>query len=95
MSSHGGKGKGALWDFPLWFTGLRMWGRSQLLLGFDPWPRNFQMTWVQLKRRAISFKRALIPFMRAAPSDLLTSQRPPLGGFGLHHEWDKRWEFSP
>ena len=28
---------------------LQLWHRSLLWLGFDPWPRNFHMLWVQPK----------------------------------------------
>ena len=46
-------------EFPPWygFNGLsqwakdlgllQVWRRSQLQLGFDPWPGNFHMLWVQ------------------------------------------------
>ena len=31
--------------------GSGIWDRSQLWLVFEPWPRNFRMLWVWLKRR--------------------------------------------
>ena len=30
---------------------LQLWYRSQLWLGFHPWPRNFHMSWVWLKNK--------------------------------------------
>ena len=30
---------------------LQLWHRSQLQLRFDPWPGNFHMLWVQLKKK--------------------------------------------
>ena len=32
-------------------TLLQLWYRSQLPLGFDPWPRNFHMLQVQLQKK--------------------------------------------
>ena len=29
---------------------LQLWHRSQLWLGFDPWPGNFHMLWLSLKK---------------------------------------------
>ena len=30
---------------------LQLWHRSQLWLGFDPWPRNFHMPWAWSKKK--------------------------------------------
>ena len=30
---------------------LQLWHRSKLWLGFDPWPRNFHVPWVQPKKK--------------------------------------------
>ena len=29
----------------------QLWCRLQLQLDFDPWPRNFHMSWAQLKKK--------------------------------------------
>ena len=30
---------------------LEVWPRSKLWLGFNPWPRNFNMPWLQPKKK--------------------------------------------
>ena len=34
----------------------QLWDRAQLLLGFDPLPRNFHMPWVQAKKKKKSLQ---------------------------------------
>ena len=33
----------------------QLWRRSELWLGFDPWPRNFHMLWVWPKNKPAAF----------------------------------------
>ena len=41
----------------------QLWHRSQLRIRFDPWPRNFHMSWVQPKEREREKERLKINYL--------------------------------
>ena len=47
----------------------QLWHRLQLQLGFSPWPRNFNMPWVQPRKKKrvdnkTARRRSLVPEVR-------------------------------